>query len=106
MGELADSAAFGARLLTGALVLAIVYRLLTGGFRASGLLQGRDRRSSPVRIQLLLATLLVAGTYLTLASGAIAEGAAALPAPPTLLLWILAASHAVYLAREAYLRLS
>jgi hypothetical protein len=95
-------ARYAAWILLGGFALAIGYRLLMGGIETDGLLDsfdGKKRRSSPGRLQLLLFTIVAAGQYLA----AVMKNPAApsLPAPPQALLAALAGSQAVYLGGKA-----
>ena len=87
------------------LALLVGYQMLTGRINTAGLLQDKEHKDlSPVRVQLLLFTLIGAGSYLALAADMIETGAPSLPTVPAELLLLLGGSHAVYLGGKSYLR--
>ena len=92
-------------LILGGLALIVGYRMLTGKINTTGLLQDKKPRDlSAVRIQLLLFTLIGAGSYLALVGDTIEMGSPSLPAVPAKLLLLMGGSHAVYLVGKSYLR--
>ncbi len=91
--------------LLGGLALIVGYQMLTGKINTTGLLQDKEHKDlSPVRVQLLLFTLIGAGSYLALAVDMIETGAPSLPTVPAELLLLLGGSQAVYLGGKSYLR--
>ena len=104
LAQLGFSAVFAAAMAV------VVYRLLTGGIRTAGLL--RDKATgqvSPARIQLLVLTLVGAGTYLGLVLEGLQHAASeaalgrelSLPSPPQELFWLLGGSQAIYLGAKS-----
>jgi hypothetical protein len=82
----------------------IAVRLLTGSINTTGLLQSkspqRDESISPARVQLLILTLVTAGTYLT--QVLTLQGAPQLPDVSQSTLIALGGSHGLYLGSKAY----
>lgn len=105
MEALIEIVRFGAWFFLGSLALLVVYKMLTQRINTAGLLQDKEHKDlSPVRVQLLLFTLIGAGAYLALAADMIETGASSLPTVPAELLLLLGGSHAVYLGGKSYLR--
>jgi hypothetical protein len=84
----------------------ILFRLTNGAINTSGLLRdkGPDKAISPVRVQLLLATLAGAGSYLSSVAVAVAVGNGRLPEVSGEMLAVLGASHVLYLGGKSYLK--
>lgn len=82
-----------------ALALIVGWRLLVERRAFQGLLGTRlNGGLEPDRLQLLVAAVGGAVTYITASAGAIREGAAVMPDAPNELLIIMATSQAIYLA--------
>ena len=102
MERLATVAAIAAAAFFAMLVGVLVYRILTGAVRTSGLLTDARGRTSPIRIQLLVFTL-VASVWLVAGLGdARAARRASLPSLPVELVVFVALSHLAYLGSKAY----
>jgi hypothetical protein len=90
-------------ILLGGLMLAVVYKLFTGGIDMSGLLTVKggpdDQSFSSSRAQMLMATL-ITGMYYVL-QVIDNPSATSLPELPPTLVAILGGSHAIYLGGKA-----
>ena len=106
MEQLAAFIKYEAWLLLGGLAFVVGYRLLSGPINTAGLLRDKSAANdlSPVRVQLLLFTLLGAGSYLALTLDAIEAAKPALPDVPDELLLLVGGSHAVYLGGKSYVK--
>ena len=106
MDELASTTASMTWWFLAVVVALILFRLLNGAINTRGLLRdkGPDKAISPVRVQLLLATVAGAGSYLSLVGRAIADGDVRLPEIPGEVLAVLGASNIVYLGGKSYLK--
>lgn len=86
-------------ILMGGLMVAVVYKLFTGGVTLSGLLTVKggddDNTFSPARLQMLMSTLLAGMYYLLQVINN--PSATRLPDVPTPLVGMLGGSHAIYL---------
>lgn len=88
----------------GALAAIVGFKMLNGRINTRGLLQCKQEGGvSPVRVQLLLFTLVAAGSYLALVPAALATGKPMLPEVPPEILAMIGGSHALYLGRKSYL---
>lgn len=92
-------------LFLSALFAIIAFRLLTGDINIRGLLRtksptGDDDSISPARVQLLIATIATAGTYLGWAIEA--RGTGHMPKVPETWLVLFGGSHVFYLGSKAY----
>lgn len=103
MHGLAAAARAEMLILLGGLMLAVAYKIFTGGIRLSGLLSAKDDRNnpsfSPGRAQMLMATVLTALYYLLQVIQN--PSADSLPSLPNTLVGILGGSHAIYLGGKA-----
>ena len=105
MEQLIPLIRFEVWLILAVLALLVGYQMLTGKIYTTGLLQDKEHKDlSPVRVQLLLFTLIGAGSYLALVGDTIETWSPSLPAVPAELLLLLGGSHAVYLVGKSYLR--
>ena len=87
------------------LAVIVGYKLVTGGINTRGLLADTEHgQLSPVRIQLLLFTLIGAASYAALIGEAIANGTRAFPAVPDELLAVVGGSQLIYVTGKSYLR--
>ena len=106
MEQLAAFAALEVWIFTATLGLVVGYWLLTGRIHTAGLLRDEANRLSPMRLQLLIVTLLAAGAHLAGVAEALEAGWYTLPGVSVEVLYLFGASSAAYLARKAYLRFS
>jgi hypothetical protein len=108
MRGLITAARWEVRILLGGLMLAILYRLLTGGIGMSGLLMAADKEGkvsfSPARAQMLMATVLTALYYLIQVINA--TDSTTLPPLPVTLVAVVGGSQLIYLAGKAWTLLS
>ena len=103
MELLSTANAYVAWFLLAALAAIVGYRMLTGRIVVAGILRDKERGEiSPVRVQMLLFTLVGAAAYFSLVVEAIANGASALPKAPEMLLLLMGGSQATYLAGKSY----
>jgi len=79
--------------LLGSLAVVVAYQLLTGRISVRGLLSGDDGKPSASRVQLLIATLVAALTYLS----QVVSHPSEFPTVPSWLLMGLAGSQIIYL---------
>ncbi len=104
--QLAAFAALEVWIFTATLGLVVGYWLLTGRIHTAGLLRDEANRLSPMRLQLLIVTLLAAGAHLAGVAEALEAGWYTLPGVSVEVLYLFGASSAASLARKAYLRFS
>jgi hypothetical protein len=108
MTGLITAARWEVRIVLGGLMLAVIYRLLTGGIGMSGLLMAADKDGklsfSPARAQMLMATLITALYYLI--QVITTTDSTTLPPLPLTLVAVVGGSHAIYLAGKAWTLLS
>ena len=92
--------------LLGALFFVVVHQMLNGRINSRELLLDKDDGTvSPVRVQLLIFTLIGAGTYLALIDDPVAtDNLQKMPEVPEAILAAVIGSQGVYLTRKAYLR--
>jgi hypothetical protein len=103
MSGLVTAARWEIALLMSGLMLAVMYKLFTGGIGMSCLLTARDARGnpsfSPGRAQMLMSTIVTAMYYLLQVIDN--RSADSLPSLPNTLVGIVGASQAIYLASKA-----
>jgi len=94
-------------LLLGGLALVVAYKMLSGRINMKGLLEDKmSGELSPGRLQLLLFTLIGAGSYLGMTAAISGESPTGLPEVPEPLLLSVAGSNLAYLGGKTYSRLS
>ncbi len=101
---LAKSAVLAGVLLVGGFFAVVLLKIATGEISLASLLYTRDAAGhwsySPGRMQLLIFTVVVAGTYLH--SVVISPARGTLPDIPAYVLAVLGGSHATYLGSKAF----
>lgn len=102
MEQLSVLLAYAAGSFLAALAAIVLFGLLAGGIRTAGLLRDAENRSSPIRVQLLIFTLLAGAAYLVRLGEGLGTGSPSLPGLPMVVLLLLAGSHVAYLARKAW----
>ena len=107
MDLLADFMALEVVILLAGLGLLVGYRLLTDQITTAHLVESKELGGlSATRVQMLLVSLVGAAAYMALTIETMRRATPDLPAVPSLLLLLLGSSHATYLGRKAFLRLS
>ena len=105
METLVKFAQFEIWFLLGGLALVVAYKMLTGKINTTGLLKDKETGAiSPGRVQLLLFTLMGAGSYLGMTATLAAEDPPMLPDVPDELLLVVTGSNLVYLGGKSYSR--
>ncbi len=107
MEQLVSIIRFEVWLILGSLALVVAYKMLSERINMRGLLEDQMTGGlSPGRVQLLLFTLIGAGSYLGLTATMPVKDPIGLPDVPDTLLLTVAGSNFVYLGGKTYSRLS